>query len=129
MNNWMKILLGFKKQYFPKYDYGLTPRFIVGVCQIPIGNKFKTPELAKEATKQMFNEMKEFNKDNYIVMSSFCGNHTGTVLNLSNQIWSENSIGITFEEIWKRYGTEIIDGNYQISPEEKDIVERIFEEL
>ncbi len=60
MNDWFKILLGFKKEYFYMYVNGLTPRFIVGACQIPIGKKFESPELAKQVTKQMFTEMKKF---------------------------------------------------------------------
>lgn len=127
MNEWFKILLGFKKGYFHMYDNGLTPRFIIGACQIPIGELFETPELAKEFTEKMFNEMKNFTNGKYIVISNYC--NKDVMMNLSEQIWSENAINPTFEEVWERYGSEIIAGDYHISPEEKEIVEQIFDEL
>jgi hypothetical protein len=40
MNQWLKILEAFDKGRFLNYYYGLTPRFIIGACQIPIGEKF-----------------------------------------------------------------------------------------
>lgn len=109
------------------YVNGLTPRFIVGACQIPIGKLFETPELAKEFTEQMFNEMKNFNNGEYIVISNYC--NKDIIMNLSGQILTDNAINPTFEEVWERYGSEIIAGDYHISPKEKEIVEQIFREL
>ncbi len=129
MNSWYKILLGFKSGYFPNYEYGLTPRFIVGACQIPIRKKFETPELAKQTTKQMFDEMRSFENGKFIVISTLCDKHKGDVLNLSEQINVTNAINPTFEEIWERYGSEIIAGDYHISQQEGEIVEQIFREL
>lgn len=129
MNKWFKILEAAKMSKFPNIYNGFTPRFLVGACQIPIGKKFEDPELAKEVTKQMFNEMQEFDNGEFIVMTNFCDIHKGPIMSLTSQIRSKSSFGVTFEELWNRYGSEIIDGDYHISPEEKEIVEQIFNEL
>ncbi len=129
MNDWFKILLGFEKSYFPGLYNGLTPRFIVGACNIPTGEPFETPELAKEFTEQMFNEMKNFDNGQYIVISTYCPIHNGVVMKLSGQIWTNNAINPTFDEVWERYCSEIIAGDYHINPKEKEIVEQIFNEL
>lgn len=126
MNSWIKILQAFRNGYFPWYDYGLTLRFILGVCQIPIGKKFETAEQAKEAALQMFNEMKVYSEDNLVVTSNICGIHRGSVMCFTDTKWSDKTIGTTFEEIWNRYGEEIINGDYHISKEEREVVERIF---
>lgn len=111
------------------YVNGLTLRFIVGACQIPIGKVFETPELAKEFTEQMFNEMKNFDNHEYIVISTYCPIHNGVVMKLSGQKRTDNAINPTFDEVWERYGSEIIAGDYHINPKEKEIVEQIFNEL
>lgn len=129
MNDWFKLLHGFKKGYFSNLYNGLTPRFIVGACQIPIGKIFESPELVKQMTEQMFNEMKCFDNGKYTVISNHCDIHNGVVMNLSEQKFEDNAINPTFEEIWERYGSEIIAGDYHISPKEKEIVEQIFNEL
>jgi hypothetical protein len=77
MNNWLKILVAFREGKFPQYYYGLTLRFIIGACQIPIGKVFESKELAYDATKQMFNEMRLFDSDGMIVVSNMCGIHNG----------------------------------------------------
>ncbi len=129
MKDWFKILLGFKREYFHMYYNGLTPRFLVGACQNPIGKPFESPQLAKQATEQMFTEMTNFDNGEFIVISTYCPIHKGVVINLSGQKKSDFAINSTFEEIWERYGSEIIDGDYHISPKEKEIVEQIFREL
>ena len=126
MNDWLKILEANREGKF-KYYFGPTPRFIIGGCQNPIGTKFATEAIAKEATKEMFDEMKTFNKNGLIVTSNYCDNHHGPVLALSTIKWSEHSIGTSFEKIWERYGEEIIDGNYHIDNEERLILEKIFQ--
>ncbi|WP_138993384.1 hypothetical protein [Larkinella sp. C7] len=126
MNDWLKILEAFREGKFPDYYYGLTPRFIIGVCQIPIGKKFDKRESAYEATRQMFDEMRAFNIDGFIVVSNQCDIHNGPVMSLTKQKWSESEIATSFEEIWNRYGDEIIAGNYHISSSERKIVEEIF---
>ena len=127
MNSWVKILLGFRNSDFQDYVYGLTPRFIIGVCQIPIGKKFDTEELAKEATLEMFNEMKAYNHGGLIVTSNYCEIHKGPVMRFCDTKWTENTIGTTFEKIWDRYGKEITSGDYSISIEERKIVEGILQ--
>jgi hypothetical protein len=126
MNEWLKILEAFRDGKFPDYYYGLTPRFIIGVCQTPIGKRFESSELAFEATKKMFNEMQTFNRNEVIVVSNKCGIHNGPVMSLSTVRWTEVSIATSLEEIWERYGEEIIQGNYHISSAERKIVEEIF---
>ncbi len=51
------------------------------------------------------------------------------MMSLSDQKWTANAINPTFEDIWNSYGNEIIDGDYHISPKEREIVEQIFREL
>lgn len=129
MNHWLKLLQALKNGKFPYYDFGLTPRFIIGACQIPIGEKIETKELAYELTKKMFEEMKAYNQDGkgeYVVISSNCGIHNGKVMNLDGCKWSETSIGTSFEEIWSRYGDEIVEGDYHINKEERKIIEDIY---
>lgn len=126
MNSWIEILLAHKNGVFPEYDYGLTPRFIIGACQIPIGKTFNNENMVKKATEQMFKEMINYDYGELIVTSNFCDIHNGPVMCLADQKWSEKTIGTTFDEIWERYGSEIERGDYHISREEKQIVERIF---
>ena len=126
MNDWLKILEAFRDGKFPKYYYGLTLRFIIGGCQIPIGKKFETSEFAYEATKQMFDEMQAFNENGKVVISNNCGIHHGKVMSLSETKWTENTMAASFEEIWNRYGEEIIIGTYHIDSEERAILEQIF---
>ncbi len=126
MNHWLKILKAFRDGKFPTYDFGLTPRFIIGGCQIPIGNKFKTQDLAFKATKDMFDEMRVFNNSGLVVVSNNCEIHRGPVLSLSECEWSENTISTSFNKIWNRYGQEIVTGNYHINPTERKILESIY---
>jgi len=125
MNDWLKILEAYRDGKFPNYYFGLTPRFIIGASQIPIGKKFATRELAYEATRQMFEEMQAFNVDGQIVVSSQCDIHKGPVMAMANRKWSESEIATSFEEIWSRYGDEITAGNYHIDSYERKIVEGI----
>ena len=126
MNDWFKILEANRAGKF-NYDFGPTPRFIIGGCQIPIGSKFASEAIAKEAMAEIFEEMRTFNRDGLIVMSNECDCVKGPVLALNTMRWSENSIGTSFEKIWERYGQEIIDGNYHIDKNERIILEKIFE--
>jgi hypothetical protein len=126
MNHWLKILEAFKAGKFTNYWYGLTPRFIIGACQTPIGAKFATSDLAYEATKQMYDEMQTFNNNGLVVVSNQCDIHKGPVMSLAEYKWSLNTIATSFEEVWNRYGKEIVDGNYHINPEERKILETIY---
>lgn len=126
MNSWIKVLKAFRNGAFSDYNYGLTPRFIIGACQVPIGKKFDSEVKAKEAAKKMFNEMKVYNEDGLIVTSNICGMHDGPVMCLTDTKWTENAIGTRFEKIWDRYGSEIIAGDYHLNTIERQIVERIF---
>jgi len=126
MNNWVKILEGFRNGAFPDYNYGLTLRFIFGVCQIPTGKKFETEENAKFESQKMFYEMKNFNQNGLIVTSIYCDIHKGPVMSFIDTKWTETSIGTTFEIIWKRFGAEITEGDYHINKEERKIVEKLF---
>lgn len=56
--------------------------------------------------------MKKYNINETIVVNNQCGIHNGPVMSLSLSVWSENSISTSFDEIWTRYGDEIIEGNY-----------------
>ncbi len=126
MNHWLKILEAFRDGKFPNYYYGLTPRFIIGGCQIPIGKKFDTEDLALEVAKHMFNEMRAFNNDGLVVVSVTCGIHNGPVMSLSECTWSESTISTSFQEIWDRYGQEIVNANYHIDSTERKILEDIY---
>jgi hypothetical protein len=123
---WLKILEAFRNGEFPNYYFGLTPRFIIGCCQLPIGKKFESEELARKATKRMFDEMQVFNSEGKVVVSNKCDIHKGPVMSLSTTKWTENSIGTSFEEIWQRYGAEIASGNYHINADERIIIEKIY---
>lgn len=98
----------------------------MGASQNPIGNKFESEQIAKEKMQEMFDEMKNYNNNYLIATSNLCEVLHGPVMSLIDCKWAESSIGTTFEEIWERYGSEIIAGDYQISPKEKEIVEHFF---
>lgn len=127
MNSWLKILEALDEGKFHNYFHGLTPRFLIGACQIPIGKKIETKELALDMTYKMFEEMKYFKSNGKIVTSNKCDIHNGPVMSLCESDWSDNSIFTTFEEIWNRYGNEIINGEYHINEWEQKILEGIFE--
>lgn len=128
MNSWFKLLYAFKEQKFPNYFYGLSPRFIVGACQIPMGSKIENAEEAYEITKRLFEGMERYNSGGYIVVSNQCDIHSGPVMSLREANWTKEAIGTNFDEIWKRYGNEIIEGNFNIDAEERKILESIFNE-
>jgi hypothetical protein len=124
--NWEKILLAFRDDAFSNYYFGLTPRFILGACQNPIGKKFESESIAREKMKDLYDEMKNYKKNNLIVTSNICEIHNGPVMRLTDCKWTESTIGTTFEEIWRRYGSEITEGNYHINNEEIRILNNIF---
>ena len=126
MNHWSKILIAFKDGEFFNYYFGLTPRFIIGVCQNPIGNKFVSKELAYRTTKQMFTEMQQYNSEGLIVTSNSCDIHKGPVMKLVEREWSKDAICTSFDIIWGRYGEEITNGEYQINRTERKLVQQVF---
>ncbi len=126
MNRWIKILEANREAKFPMWDFGPSPRFIIGACQIPIGSPFETEELAKEATEQMFEEMKRYNSNGLIVSTINCDKVKGPIMQLTSRKWSYDSIGITFNEIWERYGADITRANYNITSEEHKILVSLF---
>jgi len=85
MNDWTIVLKACEEGMFDKYYNGLTIRFIVGACQIPIGQQFETPEKARIRTDQLFNEMKSYKKDSRVVTSSPCDGVKGYVMKVSEQ--------------------------------------------
>jgi hypothetical protein len=125
MSIWFKVLAAFRNGKFPNLNYGLTPRFLAGASQIPIGMKFPSEKIALDITKKMFNEMKNFNQFGLIVISINCDLQNGPVMALSDTIWTSNSISIKFDDVWKRYGNEIINGDYHISKNELEILNQI----
>ena len=127
MNNWIEILLAFHEGKFDRYFYGLTPRMIFGACQIPIGAKFENDEIAYKVTKQIFEEMQQYNANGLIVTSNQCDINNGPVLRFTEAEWTQDSIGINFDTIWNRYGDEIIIGEFGISAYDKQILNTIFE--
>ena len=74
----------------------------------------------------MFDQMRVFNKMGLVVTSTQCDILNGPVMALSECKWSETAISTSFEEIWERYGNEIINGNYHINAKEQRILEDIF---
>lgn len=127
MNGWIDLLLAYKNGKFPRYFYGLTPRLIIGACQIPIGTKFKNDKIAYKVTKETFEEMKSYNTDGLVVTTNECDIHNGPVMHLTEAEWTKDSIGTSFNIIWKRYGDEIIEGEFGISSYDRKILNTIFE--
>ena len=125
MSFWIDLFLAFRANKFPEYFHGLTPMLIVGACQIPIGKKFENEELAYRVTKQIFNEIKSYYDNGLIVQSTLCPNFNGPVFSFADTEWKQNSINITFNELWNRYGFEIIIGNFNITSKDHEIIEKI----
>lgn len=127
MNDWSKVLLACKRGMFPNYYYGLTIRFIVGACQTPIGRKFETPKKAYSSTKQLFNELESYKNSGLVVTSNRCDIHKAPVMQFSEDKGKyTESIGTSFDELWGCYGNDIIAGNYNISPEDLETLEKLF---
>jgi hypothetical protein len=126
MNNWAIILKAYQNGKFDKYFYGLTPRLIVGGCQIPLGKAFKNEEIAYNNTKNIIEEMRCYNKEGIIVSSNFCEIHNGPVLKFIEEDWKEGLFGTTFEIIWNRFGDDIIKGNYGIDEYDRQVLKTIF---
>lgn len=126
MNPWIDVLLGFREGKFPQYTYGLTPRLILGACQIPIGRKFENEALAYDAAKLMFDEMKAYNVNGIIVQATYCHIHNGAVFSLVDTKWNENSINVTFKDLWERYGVEIVEGSFNITTLDMKIIREIY---
>jgi len=127
MNYWIKILLAYREGKFSRYFYGLTPRLIVGACQIPLGVEFENHKIAYNATKKIFEEMKHYNENGLIVSSNTCDIHKGPVMQFIEAKWTKDSIGIGFEIVWSRYGNEIVSGDFGISSYDRQILNTIFE--
>lgn len=123
--DWIDILMAYRQGKFSRYYFGLTPRLIVGACQNPIGSKFENDKSAYDTTKEIFEEMKHYNKDGLIVTSTKCNINNGPVMQFTEADWNEQSIGTSFNDIWERYGDEIIDGDFGISPYDQQILNKI----
>lgn len=128
MNDWIDILLAYNEGEFSRYYFGLTPRLIIGACQIPIGLKFENNKTAYEITKEIYKEMESYNKDGLIVTSNDCDINSGPVIKLVEAEWTVDSIGTSFDIIWNRYGNEIIEGEFGISPYDQGILNTIFDQ-
>ena len=126
MNDWIEILKADHEGKFDRYFYGLTPRLIVGACQIPLGVEFENNKIAYNVTQEIFEEMRQYNKDGLIVSSNHCYIHNGPVIRFIEAEWTKDSIGISFDTIWNRYGDEIIAGNFGISAYDRQILKTIF---
>ncbi len=126
MDRWIKILLAYHEGKFARYFYGLTPRLIAGACQIPLGVEFENHKIAYNATKQIFEEMRHYSEHGLIVPSNLCDIHKGPVMQFTEAKWTIDSIGTDFEIVWKRYGNEIVSGNFGITPYDRQILNTIF---
>ncbi|GAA5039411.1 hypothetical protein GCM10011506_38570 [Marivirga lumbricoides] len=126
MKDWVKILKAYHEGKFDRYFYGLTPRLIVGACQVPIGVPFENDIIAYNVTEKIFKEMRKYNKDGLIVSSNQCDIHKGPVMRFIEADWTESSIGTSFDKIWNRYSDEIIAGNFGISSYDRQILNTIF---
>ncbi len=126
MKDWIKILLAYREGKFPRYFYGLTPRLIVGACQIPLGVKFENHKIAHNVTKQIFEEMQNYNENGLIVSSNLCAIHEGPVMHFTEAEWTKDSIGTGFDIVWNRYGEGIVSGDFGISTYDRQILYAIF---
>lgn len=70
--------------------------------------------------------MKYFNEGGLVVTSNQCGIHNGPVVSMIKSDWSENQLGTSFEEIWERYGDEIINGDFGINRYDTEVLKEIF---
>nr|WP_320023320.1 hypothetical protein [uncultured Draconibacterium sp.] len=123
--NWIDILLAYKDGKFDRYYYGLTPKLLVGACQVPMESKFENKQIAYEVTKRMIDEMQSYENDGLIVTSNQCEIHHGPVMKLAEGKVTKNSIGTNFDKIWVRYGDEIIEGNFGINSYDRKILKSI----
>ena len=82
--------------------------------------------MAYEVTMKIFDEMQSYEKDGFIVTSNHCEIHNGPVMKLAERKLTKNSIGTNFDEIWTRYGDEIIEGNFGINSYDLEILKSVF---
>ena len=121
--NWIKILKAYHQGKFERYYYGLTPRMIIGASQNPMGTAFENEQIAYDTAYEIFQEMLQYNEDGLIVTSNYYGIHKGPVLSFAESNLTADSIGTNFNIIWKRYGDEIIAGEFGISNYDKKILD------
>ena len=98
---------------------------LIGASQEPMGTKFENEIEAKSASRALFDEMKAYKGEGLIVVSNQCGIHKGPVFSLKSGEWSKDSIGVSFDEVWERYGEEIIRGEYGITDYDKEILSQV----
>ncbi|WP_420399620.1 hypothetical protein [Flagellimonas sp.] len=127
MNDWVDILIAYREGKFARYFHGLTPKLLVGASQVPLGKVFDNDKIAHDFTKQLFQEMQQYDEDGLIVSSNHCEIHDGPVMQFTEAEWTENSIGTSFETIWNSYGDDIVSGDFGISPYDREILNSIFE--
>ena len=126
LSKWVDILLAYKAGRFERYYYGLTPKLIIGACQVPMESKFANARIAYQTTKQMFDEMTSYNDDGFLVTSNPCNIHNGPVLKLAEGKLTKKSIKTSIDEIWERYGNDIIRGDFGINSYDRNILKSIF---
>ena len=126
MIDWIDILLAYKDGKFDRYYYGLTPKLLVGACQVPMESNFENEQIAYKVTKRMFDEMQSYENDGLIVTSNLCGIHNGPVMKLAEGKVTKDSIGTNFDKIWARYGEEITEGNFGITSYDRKILKSLY---
>uniref|UniRef100_UPI00257C2F30 hypothetical protein n=2 Tax=unclassified Maribacter TaxID=2615042 RepID=UPI00257C2F30 len=122
MKDWVEILMAYREGKFARYFHGLTPRLLIGASQIPLGEVFENEKIAYNITRQIFEEMKNYNENGLVVTSNHCDINHGPVMQFTESEWSEDSIGTSFEIIWKSYGHEIVLGDFGISPYDRGVL-------
>ncbi len=127
MYTWIEILLAYDDGKFGRYFHGLTPRLLIGANQLPLGAKFENDKIAYNVSKELFEEMRNYNEDGLIVTSNYCGIHQGPVVRLTEAEWTKDSIGISFDEIWNSYGDEIVAGEFGINSYDKQVLNSLKE--
>jgi hypothetical protein len=127
MHPWFKILEAHKNGKFHMWFNGPSIRCIIGLSQIPIGNNFITAESAKYETEKIFNEMIQFKTNDMIVsLTRCCHLNDSIVVQLTGKgKYTPFDNYITFDDVWNRHGKEIIDGDYNITQEERKIAKLV----
>jgi hypothetical protein len=112
---WYVVLKAVEAGKIEDFTY-VSFRFLVGAIQEPIGKVFESAKEAREFSKALYEELKVATIDGDAIFSHSCPEVNGPVVYVQKRWKVGCGIPFSFQQIWQRYGDEIVSGDYHISP-------------
>lgn len=107
---WYVVLKAVKAGKIEDFTY-VSFRFLVGAIQEPIGEVFESAEEALAFSEALYEELKVATIDGDAVFSHVCQEVNGPVVYVQKRWKVGCGIPYSFQEIWQRYGNEIVSGD------------------